>query len=742
MQGQKSSLIVVSNRLPISIFNKDDHWEIKSSTGGLASALTGVREQIDFTWIGWPGASFLKDQEESIRKELKKKNLVPIFINQEQEEHFYHTFCNSILWPLFHYFTDHITHTCSSWKFYEQVNKLFANEILELAEKNATIWVHDFHLMLLPGLLREKRPDLKIGFFLHIPFPSSEIYRMFPKREALLKGVLGADYIGFHTSDYARHFRLACLRVLGCDSNSEGVTYHGKKVGIGVNPIGMNIKSFDEVLSNPSYSGYIQEIQSRYKDHQVILGVERLDYTKGISLKLQAFEHFLEKNPKLVGKVVLLQIIVPSRHDSIEYQRYRSDIEKAISRLNGKYSKPGFIPVQYIYRNLPLEELIALYCLADVCVIASIRDGMNLVAQEFVYCASKMPVAGALLLSEFAGVSHHLPHAALINPLDIEGLSEDLKKALEMPEMERKNKIDKMAHSVVALDSPLWAKQFLEKLELVAKKNNFRHHNFSLSVGNKEKLLCKAQESSKRIIILDYDGTLREITSLPTKATPTDEILQLLRNLSSLKNTEVHIVSGRDAKTLQAWLGDLPISLSAEHGFKHKSTDADWQKLREFDMSWAPYVNEVLEKMTEEVPGSFLETKECSLCWHYRLADLDYGEWRAKELYTSLIHDLANLPVEIITGKKVIEIRAQGVSKGQYIQHILDKNTQDHFIMCMGDDRTDLEMYSKLPKDAISIHIGECMGKTTFQLESPAKARELLKEIYSALSVEAEASLD
>lgn len=353
-----------------------------------------------------------------------------------------------------------------------------------------------------------------------------------------------------------------------------------------------------------------------------------------------------------------------------------------------------------------------------------------------------MPVAGALLLSEFAGVSHHLPHATLINPLDIEGLSEDLKKALEMPAIERKNKIDKMAHSVVALDSPLWAKSFLEKLELVATKNNFRHQNFTLCTSDKQNLLSQAQESSKRTIILDYDGTLREITSLPTKATPTDEIVQLLKELSSLKNTEIHIVSGRDAKTLQAWFGSMPIHLSAEHGFKHKQPGQDWQKLREFDMSWAPYVREILEKMTEEVPGSFLEIKESSLCWHYRLADLDYGEWRAKELYTSLIHDLANLPVEIITGKKVIEIRAQGVSKGQYIKHIQDKSNKDHFILCMGDDRTDLEMYAKLPKGAISIHIGECMGKTTFQLESPTKARELLKEICLTLSLEAETSLD
>ena len=742
MQNQKSSLIVVSNRLPISIFNKEDHWEVKPSTGGLASALTGVKKQIDFTWIGWAGASFLQSQEESIKKELKKRKLVPIFINREQEEHFYHTFCNSILWPLFHYFTDHITHSCDSWKFYEEVNQLFADEILKQADKNATVWVHDFHLMLLPALLRQKRPDLKIGFFLHIPFPSSEIYRMFPKRESLLRGVLGSDYISFHTSDYARHFRLACLRILGSDSNADGVTYHGRRVGVGVNPIGMDITSFDNVLSDENYIEYIQEIKQRYKNHQVILGVERLDYTKGISLKLQAFERFLEKNPEFIGKVVLLQIIVPSRHDSLEYQRHRSEIEKAISRINGKYSKPGFIPVQYIYRNLPMDELIALYCLADVCVVASLRDGMNLVAQEFVYCASRSPFAGVLLLSEFAGVSHHLPHATLINPLDIESVADHLKKALNMPLIERKNKIDKMADSIAALDSPIWAKKFLDKLKVVAKRNESLNQNYSLSSQKRRKLLDSFIESKHRKIILDYDGTLREITSLPMKATPTDKILILLTELSTLKNTEVHIVSGRDAKTLGVWLGHLPLHLSAEHGYKYKLPNQDWQTLREFDLSWAPYVSELLNKAVEEVPGTFLETKESSLCWHYRLSDLDYGQWRAKELYTSLIHDLANLPVEIVPGKKVIEIRAQGISKGKYVDHILKTSHKEDFILCIGDDRTDLEMYEALPKNGISIHVGESLSKTTFQLESPTKVRELLGDICKTLDLEPEASLD
>lgn len=742
MENNKSELIVVSNRLPISITPKGDHWEIKTSSGGLASALTGVKQKMDFKWIGWPGTSFFPHQREELKNELQKQNLIPIFINREQEEHFYHTFCNSILWPLFHYFTDYITHSSESWHFYEEVNEIFAKEVLAVAKEGATVWIHDFHLMLLPTLLKEKRPDLKIGFFLHIPFPSSEIYRTFPEREKLLKGVLGADYIGFHTSDYARHFRLACQRVLGLDSNKEGILYSGRRVGVGIHPIGMNISSFKEVLLDKEYSAYIQDIKQRYKSHKVILGVERLDYTKGISLKLKAFEKLLEENPELVGNVILLQIIVPCRHDSFEYQKHRSDIEKAISRINGKYSKPGFTPVQYLYRNIPLNELIALYCLADVCVVASLRDGMNLVAQEFIYCANSVSSSGVLLLSEFAGASHHLPHALMINPLNIDETAKSMKIALDMPANEKNERLQKMAKSVVALDSPIWAQDFLSKLKLTTEKT--MRSSLSFSSDEMNHMLQSAKNAKKRILILDYDGTLREIASYPMEAVPTQEILTLLKDLSQLSHTEVHIVSGRDHATLQTWFGSLQINLSAEHGYLRKSLkESRWQTLNSPDLSWIPYVQEILDRAVTEVPGSFLELKDASLSWHYRMTDLDYGQWRAKELLISLTQELSNLPVEIISGKQVIEVRAQGVSKSKYVENILKESYPGDFILCIGDDRTDQEMYPMLPKNAFSIHVGEESANTTFHLESPLKVRSLLKEICNAIwSEESEAILD
>lgn len=743
MQKSKSSLIVVSNRLPISVYPQNGHLEIKTSTGGLASALIGVQTKIDFTWVGWPGASFLDPQRQEIEEKLIPTGLVPVYLSREQEEYYYHVFCNSILWPLFHYFTDRITHSFESWKYYEEVNALFAEKVIEHAAFGATVWVHDFHLMLLPLLLKEKRADLNIGFFLHIPFPSSEIYRMFPKREVLLKGLLSADYLGFHTSDYARHFRLACSRVLGADSDVKGVTFQEKKTGVGVHPIGMNIDSFAEVFTRQDSAAKINEIKSRYQGQKVILGVERLDYSKGISLKLEAFELFLENNPEQIGKVVLLQIIVPSRHESLEYQRYRSNIEKAISRLNGRFSKPGFSPIQYIYRNLPVDELVSLFCLADVCLVASLRDGMNLVAQEFIYCTSHMPEAGVLLLSEFAGAAHHLPHATLINPLDIEGMAKDIEMALKMPVVEKNLKALKMKPLIEKLDSPLWAAEFLEKLEQNAQLNHPSKQKLVLNPNERKNLIARMTQSQKQILFLDYDGTLQDIASLPLKAAPDPLLLSLLEELSKVPSIEVHLVSGRDAKTLESWFGHLPIYLSAEHGYEHKSYHQNiWTLSKEVDLNWKECVTEILSKIVDEVPGSFLEFKKCAICWHYRLSDLDYGQWRAKELYTALIQELTNLPVEIMTGKKVIEVRALGISKANYVHSVLERIPDSSFILCIGDDKTDEEMYQALPENSVSIHVGSFHAASTYFLDSPTKVKELLREISQALSCEKELDLD
>ena len=737
MHPSESSLIVVSNRLPVSISQNGKEWEITPSSGGLASAMRGVKSHMSFKWIGWPGGSFFKNQISDIESQLKEQDLIPVFLDKEEEEHYYHNVCNSYLWPIFHYFTEQVMHASDSWRFYEKINERFAQTVISNAPQGATIWVHDFHLMLLPSLLREQRSDLKIGFFLHIPFPSSEIYRMIPNRKQLLEGLLGCDYIGFHTMDYARHFRTSCQRILGLSSVRGHIYYGSRKIGVGVHPIGMNVDAFRSTLDKPKYFNYIQEIKERYTSHQVIFGVERLDYTKGIFFKLQAFEQLLEDHPELIGKVILLQVIVPCRHDSPEYQKHRAEIEKMVSRINGKFSKPGFNPVHYMYRSLPISELIALYCLADTCMVTSIRDGMNLVAQEFVYCAHKANSKGVLVLSEFAGASHHMPHALLINPFDIPSTAKTLYEALGLDEEQRKERLAKMSEIIEHLDSPKWAKIFLEKMHASSTfKSSLRN---SLDSKNEDQLVEKAQNAQERFILLDYDGTLREITSHPLEAAPTPEILKLLKELSTLQSTQVHLISGRDAPTLQSWFGGLNLHLSAEHGFTSLApNDTQWTPLLEVDLSWKPYVKTLLEKAVEEVPGSFLEIKNSVLCWHYRLADSDYGGWRANELYTTLVQELANLPVEITSGKCVLEVRAQGISKGKYVQKVLQGTSKEAFILCIGDDKTDQEMYQALPEHAISIHVGSSNEPTTYEINSPKEVRDLLNKIKEMVGVKSE----
>ncbi len=738
---KKSSLYIVSNRLPISLEKKETSWNLRKSSGGLISALEGVKKKLTFTWIGWPGVLFDKDEEAFIKKLLKKEDLIPVFLSKEEEEHYYHGICNGMLWPIFHYFTDKATFAYNSWQHYVAVNESFAKTISQEAPKNAKIWIHDFHLMLLPQILREQRPDLKICFFLHIPFPSSEVYRLLPEREALLNGILGSDYIGFQTSDYTGHFRSSCLRVSGLESDTNGLSFQGRRIGFGTHPIGIDVDQFKKALKKPETNKIITELKERYGTQKLLLGVERLDYTKGILLKLKAFERFLEKSTKYSQKVVLLQVLVPSRLETWEYQELKSEIEEMIGQLNGQFSRPGFTPIQYLHRHLDLSHLTALYYFADVGLVTPVRDGMNLVAEEFVFCQTeKKPQSkskpGILILSEFAGASHSLSRSILVNPYNIEQTADAIEEALDMPQSERSERMHIMAEHVKELNSPTWAKKFLDNLDKIVEINKSGKLACILKNNILPKLIEKAKKAIKRIFILDYDGTLRELTKNPIDAKPTKEILQLLKDLSRLPNSEVYVVSGRGHTNLEDWLSHLNIFLCAEHGFKVKNPGGEWINRYNADLSWMPTVREIFEIVSKEVPGSLLEVKACSLAWHYRMADLDYGKWRAKELRNSLKDVLANLPVHILTGHQVVEVRASGVSKGNYVKDILKNENKNTFILCIGDDRTDREMYPKLPDYATSIHVGALDAPSNYMLESPKQVREVLQKIIQGIQSE------
>lgn len=735
-------LVIASNRLPVRLSLTDGVLESEAASGGLVSALKGLRES--HKWVGWPGAFVPDEQTAAVTETLAADSLFPVFLSPDEQQDFYERICNDALWPLFHYLPDRFRFSQSAWDTYVAVNERFADTIVDLCPPGARVWIHDFHLMLVPAAVRRRRPDLSIGFFLHIPFPSSELYRILPAREEVLRGLLGADYISFHTGDYARHFRSSCLRVLGLETEPDVVEFDGRKVGIGVDPIGIDVGTFKETLADPETARAYAELESRYRDQRLILGVERLDYTKGIPQKLRAFERLLEQDPERAKTTTMLQVLVPSRLESAEYRAQRDEIELQIAHVNGRFGQPGRTPVEYFHRGLSHPELAALYRRADVLAVTSLRDGMNLVAQEFVLCQTTAPdlegrFRGALVLSELAGAAHVLAGALLVNPWNDQDIADRLADALAFDSTERRRRLELMAGRVEELDSKRWAARFLTRLARYAKQEPEKLKIRRLDPTAQAAILRRAARARRRTLLLDYDGTLRELASHPDLATPTPEILSLLGDLCELPETDVHLISGRARKTMEAWFGALPVSLCAEHGYLARSPDHVWRKLFEVDLAWKPRIERLFQNVAADVPGTFVERKTASVVWHYRQAEPEYGAWRARELLVATEQLLHGAPAEVLLGHSVVEVRARGVNKGTYVSDLFPTGKREtHFVFAAGDDRTDLDLYSALPAGSVAVHVGRrdvrAQGMTRreqYAVDSPRVVRDILRSFAS-----------
>jgi trehalose 6-phosphate synthase/phosphatase len=741
------SLLIASNRLPVTVeVTEDGQITTSPSAGGLVSALRGLEEP--HLWVGWPGGAVPEPYEQAVADALHTDGLYPVFLSDAEAEGYYTRISNETIWPLLHYFVGRLRFSDEAWASYVAVNDRFADAIAAVAAPGARVWVNDFHLALVPAALRSRRPDLAIGFFLHVPFPSSEIYRLLPVRRELLHGMLGADYIGFHTGDYARHFRSSCLRILGMESEPNQIAVDGRVVGIGAHPIGIDVATFRTTLEDPETERIAAELEERYSGKQIVLGIERLDYTKGIPEKLDAFERILELEPERALTTTLVQVLVPSRLESPDYTTKRDEIEQQIAHLNGQFGQFGTTPVEYLHRSISLPELVALYRRADVMMVTPLRDGMNLVAQEFVLCqSSPEPPAGrhgTLLLSEFAGAAHVLPGALLVNPWDAGDLAGRLLQALSLDEAERSRRLELMADRVLQLDSRNWAKAFLARMERFAAepKPHFPERLGRKGVARIARTLSGAR---RRTFLLDYDGTLRELVTHPMLAAPTDELREVLVRLASLPRTDVHIVSGRTRESLDAWLGDMPVSLCAEHGAFARSPGGEWHRIVDADLSWLRLAEEILTRTAEEVPGTLVERKATSVAWHYREAEPEYGQWRAHELLAALGQSLFGLPAEILTGHRVVEIRARGVSKASYVSHLEAEYpvSSGWAMLAAGDDVTDEDLFSALPDGSVAIHVGpprprgrNGFGHMRFTVESPAGLRRALLDLADELSDE------
>jgi trehalose 6-phosphate synthase/phosphatase len=739
------ALVIASNRLPVRLTTKADGFDVQPSAGGLAAALQAVRGET--AWIGWPGAVVPPELEGKVRRRLAAHHLVPVFLSADEEEDFYGRVCNDTLWPLFHYFADRLRITPEAWERYVGVNERFADAILEHCGPDSRVWVHDFHLMLVPALLRRRAPGLAIGFFLHIPFPSSEVYRLLPAREQVLRGLLGADYVSFQVGDYARHFRSSCLRILGIDSSPDVLELDGRRVGIGVDPIGIDVAGFRAVLQDSETARLLAQLERQYEGRRLVLGVERLDYTKGIPQKLLAFERFLERDPQRARTTTMLQVVVPSRLESPEYRAQRDGIELLIARINGRFGQPGITPVEYLHRDISKPALVALYRRADVMMVSALRDGMNLVAQEFVLCQSEPGLPGryrgALLLSELAGSAQVLPGALLVNPWDVDGICDHLTRALALPAAERRRRLETMARRVEALDAPRWAEGFLTRLGRYSGRDRRGRRPPTVDAEIEERVRRRFVRARRRTILLDYDGTLREFEAHPDLAQPTPEIRRLLRDLGSLPATEVHIVSGRRRRNLEQWFGRLPVHLCAEHGYLARAPGEEWRTLADLDLSWLRPIERLLRRVAADVPGAHVERKSCSVVWHYRQAEPEYGAWRARELLNDLGQHLAGAGAEILLGHQIVEVRARGVDKGLYVRSLFpDGKEPSHFVLGLGDDRTDHDLLDALPPGSVAGHVGGLVpraGRAAVRREDvhilgPGEVRAFLRGLAQALS--------
>jgi trehalose 6-phosphate synthase/phosphatase len=740
--AERGDFVIASNRLPFTLSLDGDELTLEPSSGGLVSALQGARRNA--IWVGWPGSVIPADLEQEVARLGAENGCAPVLLSEAEQEAFYGRICNETIWPLFHYFVDRMHFAREAWDVYADVNQRFAEAIAEVSAPRARVWVHDFHLALVPRLLRALRPDLAIGFFLHIPFPSSEIYRLLPTRAEVLRGMLGSDYIGFHTGDYARHFRSSCLRVLGIEPDPDTIDYDERTIGLGVHPIGIDVESFRTTLRDPETPPVEAELEERYEGLQLVLGVERLDYTKGIPQKLDAFERALEWDPELADRVTMLQVLVPSRLESAEYRSMRDEIEMRIAHINGRFGRLGHSPVAYVHRSVSPAELVALYRRADVMMVTPLRDGMNLVAQEFIECQTDDPGAGAshrgaLLLSEFAGAAQVLPGAVLVNPWDIDELAARLVEALALDAPERRRRLDLMASRVEQLDSARWAQSFLARLERFARSKARVARPLNSSV--REQIGDLLADAPRRILLLDYDGTLRELVGHPDLAVPTVEIRDLLGDLASLPSTSVHVVSGRTRESLEGWLGDLPISLCAEHGYFARPAGGEWTAPLDVDLLWLPRVERLFRRVAADVPGTMVERKAASVSWHYRQAEPEYGLWRARELLVALENLLAGISAEVLPRRRVIEVRARGVNKGVYLESILaGEGADDALILAAGDDVTDNDLFRVLPDGSVAIHVGGirqgARGRPLeheYVVETPAALRAALRELADAL---------
>ncbi len=732
-------LVVVSNRLPFTVSIKDGGPQFARSSGGLTTGLWSYLERcradtgkrLDFLWVGWPGASVASEHEAAVRAFGQNRfNALPVFLPEECMDRFYHGFCNRTLWPLFHYFTTLARFEEDHWEEYKRVNRAFATALAGVLQPDDILWIHDYHLLLAPGMIRERFPHLPIGFFLHIPFPSYEVFRLLPRpwRAEIIEGMLGASLIGFHTHDYTRDFLTSVLRTAGYEHHLGDLTLGDRVVKVDTFPMGIDFAHFAQTAAAAETEARVAELRAKFQGQKLIFSVDRLDYTKGILNRLRGYDLFLKRHPEWHGKVVFIASVAPSRIGVASYQAMKQEVEETVGRIVGAYGNVNWTPLIYQFRNLSFEELVPLYRLCDVALVTPLRDGMNLVAKEFV--ASRPDQTGVLILSEMAGASKEMGEALLINPFHLDDCARALEQALTMPLEEQARRNQLLQDRLRRYDVNRWADEFIQALEATQQTETARSARL-LTGKVSSALLKRYRAAASRVLFLDYDGTLVPFAPSPRLARPDGELLELLSRLGADARNDLVIVSGRSRRDLEEWFGRVPVALVAEHGIWLRPAGGEWRMFKNITAEWKERVRPILQLYVDRLPGALVEEKDFSLAWHFRRADPEQARVRAQELLDTLADYTRNIDVQVLEGRKVIEVRPSGINKGTAAQEWLKDRAPD-FILGIGDDWTDEDLFRALPPEACSVRVGVAITAANYYLSGHTAVRRLLGELSEA----------
>lgn len=741
-----SKIILVSNLLPLKA-EKNDNNEITltSRIGGFSSGLKNFYEAHNTAWIGSSGLcdkNFTQEEQTLFRKAYNKENCYPICLKNKLREKYLEGFANSTIWPVFHYFQEFASYKKEDWKAYVKVNQKYAEELEKIILPGDKIWVHDYHLMLLPKMLRDKFPDLSIGYFQHIPFPSYEIFRLLPNRLEILDGILGADLIGFHTYDYERHFLSSVRRLMGLDTYFNQIRYDKRVLKVDNFPMGIdyekyNNRAFELLNETPKelieFKEQIERHIRKQANNKIILSIDWLDYSKGLLNRVLSFKTFLQKHKEMHEKVTLLLYVTPPNENISEYKKIKSNLDEQVGKINSEYGKINWTPINYFYTELNFDQMIQVYLSSDVAMITPTRDGLNLIAKE--YIASRPVNSGVLILSENAGAAKEMGEALIVNPNSHSEIADAIYEAITMDEDEIKERNKALQKRLSTYTESKWANDFMKSLDSVKK---IQEYNLTRKLSSKlnSDIQKKYKNSSSRMIFLDYDGTLQGFFKNPKHANPDKNLYNILKNLTNDPKNQVIIISGRDKETLSEWFSqDWRLGFIAEHGVWYKEFQGEWNMMENIDKEWINIIKPTIEFYVDRTPRSFIEEKNYSLVWHYRKADPDLGVQRSLELKDELQTLATNLNLEIMDGDKVIEIKNAGINKGRAALNRMGEEKFD-FILAIGDDWTDEFTFDAMPEEAITIKVGTNPTKAQYFVENYMNVRELLSNLSETQTID------